>query len=285
MVLIFAFDAETTRLIQLYIVGVFVSFNLSQLGMIRHWTRLLKTETDSSARRRMFRSRLINTFGLAMTAVVFVVVLLTKFLAGAWIAILAMVIFYGIMRSIRGHYDRVEEELVIRDSDPILPTRVHAIVLVSKLHKPTMRALAYAKATRPNVLEAVFVDVDGGRTNKLVDEWDAQGIDVPLKMLYSPFREVIRPIVQYAVEIRESNPRGVVAVYIPEYVVGRWWEQILHNQTALRLKGRLLFTPGVMVTSVPYQLRGAEQAKNRADGELQRLRPGDVRRGRTRSGR
>jgi amino acid transporter len=285
MVLIFAFDAETTRLIQLYIVGVFVSFNLSQLGMIRHWTRLLKTETDSSARRRMFRSRLINTFGLAMTAVVFVVVLLTKFLAGAWIAILAMVIFYVIMRSIRAHYDRVEEELVIRDSDPILPTRVHAIVLVSKLHKPTMRALAYAKATRPNVLEAVFVDVDGGRTNKLVDEWDAQGIDVPLKMLYSPFREVIRPIVQYAVEIRESNPRGVVAVYIPEYVVGRWWEQILHNQTALRLKGRLLFTPGVMVTSVPYQLRGAEEAKNRADGELQRLRPGDVRRGRTRSGR
>jgi amino acid transporter len=285
MVLILAFNAETTRLIQLYIVGVFVSFNLSQLGMIRHWTRHLRTESDPAVRRRMFRSRLINSFGLAMTALVFVVVLLTKFLAGAWIAILAMVIFFVIMRAIRAHYDRVASELVIGDSDPILPTRVHAIVLVSKLHKPTMRALAYAKATRPNILEAVFVDVDGGQTNRLVDEWDAQGIDVPLKMLYSPYREVIRPIVQYAVEIREANPRGVVAVYIPEYVVGRWWEQILHNQTALRLKGRLLFTPGVMVTSVPYQLRGAEQARNRADGELQRLRPGDVRRGRTRSGR
>ena len=285
MIMIVAFNAETTRLIQLYIVGVFVSFNLSQLGMIRHWTRLLKTEKDPAVRRKMFRSRLINTFGLAMTASVFVVVLLTKFLAGAWIAILAMIVFYAILRSIRKHYDRVEEELVIRDSDPILPTRVHAIVLVSKLHKPTMRALAYAKATRPNILEAVFVDVDGGRTHKLVDEWDAQGIDVPLKMLYSPFREVIRPIVQYAVEIREANPRGVVAVYIPEYVVGRWWEQVLHNQTALRLKGRLLFTPGVMVTSVPYQLRGAEHAKDRGDRELQRLRPGDVRRGRTRSGR
>ena len=158
---------------------------------------------------------------------------------------------------------------MIGDSDPVLPTRVHAIVLVSKLHKPTMRALAYAKATRPNILEAVFVDVGGGRTNKLVDEWDAQRIDVPLKMLYSPYREVIRPIVQYAVEIREANPRGVVAVYIPEYVVGRWWEQILHNQTALRLKGRLLFTPGVMVTSVPYQLQGAEHAKDRR-------RPGPV---------
>jgi amino acid transporter len=285
MVLILAFNAETTRLIQLYIVGVFVSFNLSQLGMIRHWTRHLRTESDPAVRRRMFRSRLINSFGLAMTALVFVVVLLTKFLAGAWIAILAMVVFFVIMRAIRAHYDRVASELVIGDSDPILPTRVHAIVLVSKLHKPTMRALAYAKATRPNILEAVFVDVDGGQTNRLVDEWDAQGIDVPLKMLYSPYREVIRPIVQYAVEIREANPRGVVAVYIPEYVVGRWWEQILHNQTALRLKGRLLFTPGVMVTSVPYQLRGAEQARNRADGELQRLRPGDVRRGRTRSGR
>ena len=282
MVLIVAFNAETTRLIQLYIVGVFVSFNLSQLGMIRHWTRLLKTETDSSVRRRMFRSRVINSFGLAMTASVFVVVLLTKFLAGAWIAILAMVIFYAILRSIRSHYDRVEAELVIGDEDQMLPTRVHAIVLVSKLHKPTMRALAYAKASRPNILEAVYVDIDGGKSNKLVDEWDAQRIDVPLKMLYSPFREVIRPIVQYAVEIRQANPRGVVAVYIPEYVVGRWWEQVLHNQTALRLKGRLLFTPGVMVTSVPYQLRGAEEARNRADGELERIRPGDVRRGRTR---
>ncbi len=284
IILIWAFHAETTRLIQLYIVGVFVSFNLSQLGMIRHWTRLLRTETDHAARRRMFRSRAINTFGLVMTAVVFVVVLLTKFLAGAWIAILAMVVFFAILRSIRAHYDRVAEELTIKDSDPILPTRVHAIVLVSKLHKPTMRALAYAKASRPNILEAVFVDTDGVSGSKLLDEWDAQRIDVPLKMLYSPYREIIRPVVDYAIELREANPRGVVAVYIPEYVVGRWWEQLLHNQTALRLKGRLLFTPGVMVTSVPYQLRGSEVGRERDDWELERVRPGDVRRGRTRSG-
>jgi amino acid transporter len=285
IVLIVAFDAQVTRLIQLYIVGVFVSFNLSQLGMIRHWTRLLKTETDPAQRRRMFRSRLINGFGLAMTASVFVVVLLTKFLAGAWIAILAMTIFYAIMRFIRGHYDRVEDELMIGDEDQLLPTRVHAIVLVSKVHKPTMRALAYAKASRPNILEAVFVDIDGGRTNALFEEWDARRIDVPLKTLYSPYREVIRPIVQYAGEIRRAAPRGVVAVYIPEYVVGRWWEQVLHNHTALRLKARLLFTPGVMVISVPYQLRGAEAAREREDWELQRVRPGDVRRGRTRTGR
>ena len=103
----------------------------------------------------------------------------------------------------------------------------------------------------------------------------------PLKLLYSPYREIIRPIVEYASEIRRANPRGVVAVYIPEYVVGHWWEQLLHNQTALRLKGRLLFTPGVMVTSVPYQLRGSEKARRRGDRDLERLQPGDVRRGRT----
>ena len=283
--LIVAFDAQTTRLIQLYIVGVFVSFNLSQLGMIRHWTRLLASESSSHERRRMMRSRAINTFGLGMTAIVLVIVLVTKFLEGAWITILAMGAFYALMNGIRRHYDRVADELVAGDDDPVLPTRVHAIVLVSKLHKPTMRALAYAKATRPNTLEAVYVDYDGSAGSRLVEEWDQQRIDVPLKMLYSPYREIIRPIVDYAVEIRKANPRGVVAVYIPEYVVGHWWQQLLHNQTALRLKGRLLFTPGVMVTSVPYQLRGSEVGRNRDDWELERLRPGDVRRGRTRNRR
>ena len=125
-----------------------------------------------------------------------------------------------------------------------MPTRVHAIVLVSKLHKPTLRALAFAKATRPNVLEAVYVSTSAEDTDRLLEEWDQRRIDVPLKVLHSPYRELVRPIVEYATEIKQANPRGVVAVYIPEYVVGRWWEQLLHNQTALRLKGRLLFTPG-----------------------------------------
>ena len=279
--LIVAFDAEVTRLIQLYIVGVFVSFNLSQLGMIRHWTRLLKTEHDPAERHRMFRSRAINTFGLAMTAVVFVIVLTTKFLAGAWIAILAMGTFFMLMKGIRRHYDNVGQELLVEADDQVLPTRVHAIVLVSKVHKPTMRALAYAKATRPNVLEAVLVDADSASTARILEEWDERRIDVPLKVLYSPYREIIRPIVEYTRSIRDANPRGVVAVYIPEYVVGRWWEQVLHNQTALRLKGRLLFTPGVMVTSVPYQLHSSVLAKQRAERAVNQVRAGDVRRGET----
>jgi amino acid transporter len=279
IVLIVAFDAQTTRLIQLYIVGVFVSFNLSQLGMIRHWTRHLKTETDPTTRRKMMRSRVINTFGLGMTAVVFVIVLLTKFLAGAWIAILAMCIFFAIMKAIRRHYDNVTRELAADDEDKILPTKVHAIVLVSKLHKPTLRALAYAKATRPNVLEAVYVGLDDKTTKQLVREWDERNLGVPLKVLYSPYREIVKPIIDYATQIREASPRGVVAVYIPEYVVGRWWEQLLHNQTALRLKGRLLFTPGVMVTSVPYQLYSSQVARAREARELTRVKAGDLRRG------
>ena len=280
IVLIVVFDAETTKLIQLYIVGVFVSFNLSQLGMIRHWTRALATERDPAVRGRMYRSRLINAIGLSFTAVVLVVVLITKFLAGAWITILAMAFFFTVMKSIKKHYDGVERELAADETDKALPTRVHAIVLVSKLHKPTLRALAFAKATRPNALEGVYVSVDEKETAKLLDDWDERNTGVPLKVLHSPYREVVKPIVEYASAIRRANPRGVVAVYIPEYVVGRWWEQLLHNQTALRLKGRLLFSPGVMVTSVPYQLRSSEIALEREEREETRVRPGDLRRGR-----
>ncbi|WP_240755689.1 APC family permease [Nocardioides iriomotensis] len=279
MILIWAFDAETTKLIQLYIVGVFVSFTLSQLGMIRHWGRHLRTETDPGVRRRMMRSRAINTFGFGLTAVVLVIVLVTKFLAGAWITILAMATFFAIMQGISKHYDKVTSELLVEEDDQVLPTRVHAVVLVSKVHKPTMRALAYAKAARPNVLEAVMVDTDHTVTARVLEDWDTRRIDVPLKVLYSPYREIIRPIVDYTRSIRDSNPRGVVAVYIPEYVVGRWWEQLLHNQTALRLKGRLLFTQGVMVISVPYQLRSSLIAKERAEREMSKARPGDIRRG------
>ena len=280
VVLIVIFDAEVTRLIQLYIVGVFVSFTLGQAGMTRHWTRLLKNEADPAARRRMMRSRAINAFGLGLTAIVLLVVLLTKFLAGAWIAILTMGTFFMIMKGIRRHYDEVAEELTIEQDDQVLPTRVHAIVAVSKLHKPTMRALAYAKAGRPSTLEAVYVDTDPAATTRLLEEWDDRNIDIPLKVLYSPYREIVRPIVDYARTIRKANPRGVVAVFIPEYVVGRRWEQILHNQTAWRLKSRLLFNPGVMVISVPYQLRSSELAEERAERSQQAPKAGDVRRGR-----
>ncbi|MEU6645446.1 APC family permease [Saccharomonospora sp. NPDC046836] len=278
IVLVIVFNADVTKLIQLYIVGVFVSFVLSQSGMIRHWSRELRDETDPAVRRRMRRAQSVNAFGLFMTSSVLLVILATKFLAGAWISIAAMAAIYFLMGGIRKHYDRVAEELKEVEGEPItLPARNHAIVLVSQLHRPTLRALAYAKATHPDVLEAVTVNVDEPDTRKLMDEWHRRGFTVPLKVVESPYREITRPVLDYVKRIRGDHPRNVVTVFIPEYVVGRWWEHVLHNQSALRLKTRLLFQSRVMVTSVPWQLESSKIASTRAD----RARPvaGDVRRG------
>ncbi|KAB1914613.1 APC family permease [Micromonospora sp. AMSO31t] len=271
VVLIIGFQAEVTRLIQLYIVGVFVSFTLSQLGMIRHWNRHLRTERDPEARSRMIRSRAINAFGMAMTGVVLVIVLLTKFLLGAWIAIAAMAMIYLVMLAIRRHYDRIAAELEPTEQRAVLPARNHAIVLVSKLHQPTLRAIAYARATRPDTLTAVTVNVDEKDTRDLQADWERRELPVPLTVVDSPYREITRPILNFVASVRRESPRDVVTVFIPEYVVGRWWENLLHNQSALRLKGRLLFEPGVMVTSVPWQLAStASKNLDRLDATLTR---------------
>ncbi|GAA1856780.1 APC family permease [Pseudonocardia ailaonensis] len=254
IVLVIGFQAEVTRLIPLYTVGVFVSFTLSQAGMVRHWNRELLGVTEVAARRRIRRSQTINGFGAIMTGLVLLTVLITKFTLGAWITIVAMAGFFVLMVAIQKHYDRVSAELVAGEADTVMPSRNHAVVLVSTLHKPTLRALSYARATRPDVLEAVTVNVDDADTKKLVSEWGRRKIPVKLKVVESPYREITRPVLEYVKRIRSDNPRDVVTVFIPEYVVGHWWEQLLHNQSALRLKSRLLFQPGVMVTSVPWQL-------------------------------
>jgi amino acid transporter len=271
--LIFIYHAQVTRLIQLYIVGVFVSFTLSQTGMIRHWNRHLLTERDPRERRRMMRSRTINTIGAFMSGTVLVVVLATKFVKGAGYAIAAMVVLFIIMNGIQKHYARVRTELAVDDSgqEQMLPSRVHAIVLVSKIHKPTLRALAYARASRPSLLEAITVNVEPEETAALQDEWESREIPVALKILDSPFREITSSVVEYVKSARRGSPRDVVMVYIPEYVVGRWYEQLLHNQTALRLKSRLFFTSGVMVTSVPWQLRSSQGAEARLVGSREPL--------------
>ncbi|CAL9414538.1 Potassium transporter KimA [Streptomyces sp. enrichment culture] len=280
--LVWIYGADSTRLIQLYIVGVFVSFTLSQTGMVRHWNRLLVTEKDQAKRRHMIRSRAINTFGAFFTGLVLVVVLVTKFTHGAWVALLGMCIFYATMTAIRRHYDRVAEEIAAPDTptdDSVRPSRVHSVLLISKIHRPALRALAYARLMRSDTLEALSVNVDPDETRALRVEWERRGIDVPLKVLDSPYREVTRPVIEYVKSLRKEAPRDVVSVIIPEYVVGHWYEHLLHNQSALRLKGRLLFTPGVMVTSVPYQLESSEAAKKRARKRQDWAAPGSVRRG------
>jgi hypothetical protein len=253
--LIIGFDANIDKLIQLYIVGVFTSFTLSQAGMVRHWNRRLATAT-AEQRRQMRTSRVINMVGAVSTAVVLIIVLYTKVVHGAWIAILAMVALFVLMRSIRTHYDAVSVELELLGTHrAVLPARNHAIVLVSRLHLPTMRAISYAKATRPSSLQGVTIAIDDAETKQLLAQWEDQQLDIPLVVLESPYREITRPVLAYIRELRDKRPRDVVTVFVPEYVVGRWWENLLHNQSALRLKSRLLFEPGVMVTSVPWRLQ------------------------------
>ncbi|WP_433226582.1 APC family permease [Actinomadura formosensis] len=273
-VLIYAYDASVSRLIPLYTVGVFVSFTVSQIGMVRHWNRLLGAEQGGAQRRRMKTSRAINAFGATLTGIVLVVVLITKFALGAYIVCIAMPVLFMLMKAVRRHYDRVAEELTPSGEDVALPARNHGVVLVSQLHKPTLRALAYARATRPSTLEAVSVAVDAEAAQRLQEEWDALDIPVPLKILDSPYREITRPVLSYVKGLRRKSPRDVVTVFIPEYVVGHWWEHLLHNQSALRLKGRLLFQPGVMVTSVAWQLESSARLK----GRQERPGPGSSRR-------
>jgi competence CoiA-like predicted nuclease len=167
-----------------------------------------------------------------------------------------MVALFAMMVGISKHYRSVADELqVVTDERVLLPARNHAIVLVSKLHLPTLRAVAYAKGTRPYSLEAVTVSVDPQETERLQQLWFECVPDVPLIVLESQYRDLTKPVIDYVRRYRRQSPRDVVTVFIPEYVVGRWWEHLLHNQSALRLKGRLLFEPGVMVTSVPWQMR------------------------------
>ena len=280
-VLIIVYDAKVTELIQLYIVGVFVSFTLSQIGMLRHWNRLLPAALPNE-RPAMLRSRAINAVGATMSGLVLVIVLVTKFQRGAKWAILAMVLIYFLMQAINRHYRLVSRELALGD-DPreerALPSRVFAIVLVSKIHKPTMRALAYARAARPSHLEAITVNVEPEATQQLAREWDRRDIPVPLTVLDSPYREITRPIIDHVKRMRAQHPKDIVTVYVPEYVVGHWWEQVLHNQSALRLKAALLFTPGVMMVSVPWQLRSSADREEWFEALEAGSAPGAVRRG------
>ncbi|WP_354645144.1 APC family permease [Kitasatospora camelliae] len=279
--LLWAYDANVTDLIHLYILGVFTSFTLSQTGMVRHWNRTLAAETDPAVRTAAHRARAINALGAVTTALVLVIVLITKFTQGAWLAVLAAAVLWTMMHGIRRHYDAVAAELAITDphEEAVRPQKVHGIVLVSKLHKATLRALGYAQAFRPDTLEALSVAVERDTTRQLKEAWDAYGIPVPLKILDSPYREITKPVVQYVRTVRRNDPRDAVAVFIPEYVVGHWWEHVLHNQSALWLKSRLLFTPGVMVISVPWQLSSAPRADRparRAPGAMRRGEPAQV---------
>jgi amino acid transporter len=252
--LIWLYNGSVTALIQLYILGVFTSFTLSQTGMVRHWNRALATERDPKVRAGIHRSRAINAFGAVFTGVVLVVVTVTKFTHGAYLVVVAIPLLFLMMRAIRRHYDRVAAQLKPEPGGMILPSRIHAVVLVSQLHRPTLRALAYARATRPDTLTALTVSITPGEIRELQTEWDERDIPVALTIIDSPYRDLTESVLAYVAELNRDHPRDLIVVYVPEYVVSRWWEHLLHNQSALRLKARLLFQRNVMVTNVPWQL-------------------------------
>jgi amino acid transporter len=258
--LIVVFDADVTKLIQLYIIGVFVSFTLSQAGMVRHWSRELRAVREPASRRAMRRSQGINLLGAAATSVVLVLVLVTKFVHGAYIVVIAMPVLYLLMVRIHRHYADVDVEAAPRPGGVVLPSRIHAVVPVVRVNEPTLRTLAFARAIHPDDLTAVTVRVDPQETDQLMTEWARRDIPVTLTVLESPYRDVTQPLLDHVRAVRRQSPRDVVSVFVPEYVVGHWWEALLHNQSALRLKARLLFQPGVMVTSVPWQLRSSQPA-------------------------
>jgi amino acid transporter len=276
--LIAAFDADVNRLIQMYIVGVFTSFSIGQWGMVRHWNRELASATDPRERGRMRRSQVINAVGGSLTTVVLVIIVITKFTRGAWLVILVMPVLFVLMRAINRHYGNVADQLVPDTDARTLPSKVHAVVLVSKVHKPTLRALAFARATRPDELTALTVNVDDADTRQLQADWERYDIPVPLTVVESPYREITRPVVDFVKNVRRDSPRELVVVFVPQYVVGHWWENVLHNQSALRLRARLQFQPGVMITTVPWQLESSLGRDGDGDGAPTPA-PGDLRRG------
>lgn len=254
--LVILFNASVTRLIQLYVVGVFVSFTLSQLGMIRHWNKRLRLPQNGSDRSKVLRSRSVNIIGFMMTGFVLAVVLVTKFTHGAWITVLLIALVFTIQRLIRRHYDTIRGQLRVEDwhTRRALPSRVRALVLVSNLSKPSMRAIATARAQAPINLEIVSVVSDLEEEKHIRREWKESGLPVPLTLVASPFRDITQVVISYVRSRRQRSPEEMLVVYIPQFLVQHWWENILHNQMALRLSRSLLRIPGVVLTIVPWKL-------------------------------
>jgi amino acid transporter len=251
-VLLVVVKGEVTHLIPLYAVGVFTGFTLSQFGMVRHHLK----EREPGWRGSM----VINGVGAVATGIVLVVVAVSKFTKGAWLPIIVIPLLVVLLKGVKRHYDMVRASLAVPDD--WRPPRLNhtVVVLVGGVHRGVLEAMAYARSLNPDHLVAVTVVSDEEEQERIAEAWADHGLDVPLDIVYSPYRELSRPILKFIDEIDARWDNDIVTVLIPEFVVKRWWEHILHNQTALFLKGRLLFREGVVVTSVPYHVRTEKAA-------------------------
>ncbi len=245
--LLVAFGGITTALIPLYAVGVFTSFTLSQLGMVMRGRNLREPGWKPRA--------VVNGIGATMTFVVLMIVAVSKFSKGAWLPIVVIPSVIALFSGIRRHYDRVNAALMLAPHEVRRGFPNHTVVvLVGKIHRGVVEALEYAKSLRPQHLVAVYVTFEDEDRIEMEDQWERFGIDVTLELVHSPYRELVNAVEHYLDELDSRWDNDRITVVIPEFVVGRWWEQTLHNQSALRLKGRLLYRPGTVVTSVPYHV-------------------------------
>jgi len=246
--LIIIFHGETHSLIPLYAVGVFLAFTLSQTGMVKHW--LARKE-----RKGWLRNMIINGIGAFTTGVVLLVIIITKFPHGAWIVVIAIPALVFVCTRINHHYRMVSEQLLL----PVYPQesefKHHSVVVpISGVQNAVLHALKYAKALSDDVV-AVYVSLHPGEEAKIRQEWEHYGMGIPLKVLDSPFRSITRPLIEYIDQVKAQNPEGVITVLLPEFVPKKWWQNLLHNQTAFIIRGLLHFKPGVVIISVPFHLQ------------------------------
>ncbi len=243
--LLVAFGGDTHALIPLYMIGVFVSFTLSQAGMVIHWRRLRTPGWGASA--------VINGIGAVVTAVVLVIVAATKAFEGAWIVLVMIPGLVMVFELTRRHYDQVAEELRWRGENAPAPGHHVAVIPVGGIQQAVIRALQYARGLSADV-RAVYVDIDPSATRVIKEQWEIWGQGVPLVVLQSPYRSLMEPLLDYLDQVHAENAAGYVTVILPEFVPRRLWHHLLHNQHALLIKGALLFKPNVVVTSVPFHL-------------------------------
>lgn len=273
LVLIVAYQASVTGLIQLYIIGVFTSFTVGQIGMLRHWRR---GKADGSIPSKQANSGLaINGLGASLTSIVLVIVTITKFSHGAWVVFIIMPVLYWVMFNTKRYYAEVAKEIALDEKTVFGSKGDYAVVMMDKLNKPQLKALDYALSSRHTEMEAVHIAVDPERAKAFEQEWKDLGIEVPLRIIESPYREFAAPLIEYLTKHREANGSERISVYLPKYVVGHWWEHAFHNHRANRIRKQLMYVRGVMVTLVPWRLESADKV-NLFD---RRPLPGDSRRG------
>ncbi len=273
VLLLVVFQANLTALIQLYIIGVFVSFTLGQSGMVKHWLRTLRE--GATNRRQIIRSLSINSFGAILTGTVLLVVTVTKFTHGAWLVFAIGPVLYFLMLGVNRYYQNVERDLTVDDTTVFGANGDHAIVLVGRLQKPTLKALDYAIAARHDSIEAVHCSIDDEQTAQLRKQWKKMKIQVPLKVIQSPYRDISFPLIKYIKKRRASHGAEVVTVYMPQFIVGHWWENLLHNHKARRIRHKLMLTHGVTIALVPWLLDSSKVLYKRPGRPL----PGQERRG------